>query len=239
MRLGDLLSHSILWGPVLVFALASSQAIQAAEPSPEPYLRTLYLIRHGSYAPDPKADPKLGPGLTPLGIAQARLVAARLASTSTGFDSMTSSPMTRAKETAAVVHAHLSGVPLDYSADLAECTPPAFRTLEEEKPEEMARCASRIDGVFAERFVPARGARRNEIIVAHGNVIRYLVTKALNVDTKAWLGMSVAHTSLTIIRVRPDGRMSVLAVGDVGHVPPNMQSWGGDADPQLVIPSTR
>ena len=218
---------------VLCLALASSQPAQAAEPAAENHPRTLYLIRHGSYAADPKADPRLGPGLTPLGIAQARLVAARLASMSIRFDSMTSSPMRRARETADVVHAQFPGVSLDVAPSLAECTPPAFRALEGEKPEEMARCALRVDGVFAERFVPARGAARNDVIVAHGNVIRYLVAKALEVDTRAWLGMSVAHTSLTVIRVRPDGKMSVLGVGDVGHVPPNMQSWGGDGDPQL------
>jgi len=48
--------------------------------------------------------------------------------------------------------------------------------------------------------------------------------------------MSVAHASVTIIRVRADGTMTVIAVGDIGHLPPNMQSWGGGADPQLAAP---
>jgi hypothetical protein len=30
--------------------------------------------------------------------------------------------------------------------------------------------------------------------------------------------------------------MNVLGVGDVGHIPPNMLSWGTKADPQLVPP---
>ena len=223
-----------------LFAAALSFPIHAAEPpSSETYTRTLYLIRHGSYSPDAKADPKLGPGLTPLGIAQARLVAARLAGMSIHFDSMTSSTMSRAMETTAVVRELLSEVPRTDSPDLVECLPQAFRSLEGETADKMAECARRLDTVFAARFVPARGAKRNEVIVAHGNVIRYLVTKALNVDTRAWLGMSVAHASLTIVRVRPDGRISVLSVGDVGHIPPNMQSWGSDADPQLVIPRSK
>jgi serine/threonine-protein phosphatase PGAM5 len=41
--------------------------VQAAE---APAARTIYLIRHGAYVPDPKADPAAGPGITPLGVAQ-------------------------------------------------------------------------------------------------------------------------------------------------------------------------
>jgi serine/threonine-protein phosphatase PGAM5 len=45
----------------------------------------------------------------------------------------------------------------------------------------------------------------------------------------------VAHASVTIIQVRADGAIRVIAVGDVGHVPPNLQSWGTDEDPQLTV----
>jgi serine/threonine-protein phosphatase PGAM5 len=103
-------------------------------------------------------------------------------------------------------------------------------------PDEQAACAKRLDLVFAADFKPATTADRNDLIVAHGNVIRYLVTKALGVDTRAWLGFSVAHASLTVIRVRADGTMTVVTVGDVGHIPPNMQSWGNDSDPELTLP---
>jgi len=68
-------------------------------------------------------------------------------------------------------------------------------------------------------------------------VIRYLVTRALGVDTRAWLEMSVGNASLTTIRVEADGRFKVIAVGDVGHIPPNLRS-GATVDPSrtLAIP---
>src|SRR6266853_4090346 len=110
------------------------------------------------------------------------------------------------------------------------------KVAKESDPKEAAACARRLDEAFKQFFVPAEGAARSDVVVCHGNVIRYFVTKALAVDTKAFLGMSVAHASLTVIRVRADGSMTVLAVGDVGHLPPNMQSWG-DSDPQLVVPN--
>jgi serine/threonine-protein phosphatase PGAM5 len=223
------LAFALAWTIIGVARAADSGATKS-------FTRTIYLVRHGAYVADPKADPQLGPGLTALGIAQARLVAARLRGMNVNFESMTSSTMTRAKETAAVMHESLPDVPVGQSALFVECTPPAFRALKDESVEEQAACAKRLDTAFSERFIPAGHADGSDLIVAHGNVIRYLITKALGVDTRAWLGMTVAHASLTVIRVRPDGTMSVLAVGDAGHLPPNMQSWGGEGDPQLVVP---
>ena len=201
------------------------------------FARTLYLVRHGAYLPDDKSDSQPGPGLSPLGIAQARLVAARLRSLPVNFDSMTTSTMTRARETSAVMHETLRNLPLTQSHLLAECAPPAWATLKDETLAEQLACARRLDQVFAERFKRAEKREAHEIVVAHGNVIRYLVTKALGADTRAWLGMSVAHASLTVIQARADGSMKVLTVGDSGHIPASLLSWGTDSDPQLEVPS--
>jgi serine/threonine-protein phosphatase PGAM5 len=220
---------------VLVWAclvLVCSGATAAESTAP----RTLYLVRHGAYVPDRNADPKLGPGLTPLGVAQARLIAARLNGSSATFDSMTSSTLLRARETAAVMHETLTKVPLAQSPLISECTPPVFETAEGEAARQRTECARQLDQAFAEFFTVAKGAPRNDILVAHGNVIRYLVVKALKVDSRAWLGMSVAHASLTVIQVQPDGSMRVLAVGDSGHIPSPLLSWGDQSDRQLVAP---
>jgi serine/threonine-protein phosphatase PGAM5 len=218
---------------LLLGACALTLGLHAATPA---YEHTVYLVRHGSYSPDPKIDPELGPGLNALGIAQARLVAARLRGLPFHFDTITSSTMTRARETATIIHDSLNEVMFGGSARFSECTPPAFRKLPDEPPDSQASCAQRLDDAFAVLFVPARTATRNDLVVAHGNVIRYFVMKALKADTRSWLAMSVAHASITIIRISGDGTIQVLAVGDAGHIPPNLQSWGGDADPQLVRP---
>lgn len=224
------------WATILVLTgIVASPCAATETGSSTAYARKIYLIRHGAYVPDPKADPELGPGLTPLGIAQARLLAARLVALPVHFDSATSSTMTRAKETADVIRQSFPDIPVQRSGSLSECTPPAFRTAEDQTPQAQATCAKRLDSVFAERFKSATGAERNELIVAHGNVIRYLITKALGVDTRSWLTMSVAHASVSVIRINPDGSFKVLSVGDIGHIPPNLQSWGTDSDPQLVV----
>ena len=189
---------------VLVWACFMLVSGIAAAQSPPTSPHTLYLIRHGAYVADRNADPQLGPGITPLGVAQARLIAARLSAAGVSFDSMTSSTLQRARDTAAVMHETLSNVPVAQSALLSECTPPQYETAADEVARERAGCAKQLDQAFAEFFTSVKGAKRNDILVAHGNVIRYLVVKALKVDPRAWLGMSVPHASLTVIQVLSD-----------------------------------
>ncbi len=207
-----------------------------------PAARILVLARHGHYEADANADPKLGPGLSPLGIAQSQLLGARLAGLPQPFDRMLVSPLTRAQETARVVAADLPKVERVDIPELAECTPPTRReeAVAGIPIDEQKACAAQLDKLFAEHFRPATGHERRELLVCHGNVIRYLITKALHVDSKAWLELSVGHTSLTTIRVEADGSYRLIAAGDVGHLPPNLLTGAlGDAERKLVVPAAR
>jgi hypothetical protein len=51
--------------------------------------------------------------------------------------------------------------------------------------------------------------------------------------------MSLAHASLTIIRITQAGKMLILSVGDVGHLPPSMTTGQGGIEPQLAIPTDK
>ncbi|WP_257386042.1 histidine phosphatase family protein [Tahibacter caeni] len=227
---------------VAVFALATAAPPAAAEQpaSAVPAVRDIVLVRHGNYLPDAAIDEKVGPPLSPIGVAQARLAGARLRGELPRPDALRVSPMQRARDTAAAIGAEFPGRAFEVVDDLAECTPPTrhAEVMAKEKPEDAAACKARLDRLFATYFRPAQGAARTELFVCHGNVIRYLVTRALGVDTAAWLEMSVGHASLTRIRVEPDGRIKVIAVGDVGHIPANLRTGAsGDADRGLATPS--
>jgi len=223
---------------ILLSLLAVAIPAESADPTPA-FTRTIYLIRHGAYDTEAKAPEETGASLTPLGIAQARLIAARMRGMPEHFDFIASSTMTRARETAAVIHEMLPDVETQQSQLLSECTPPTRneRVAQKLKPGEADACAKQLNQAFREYFIPAKGAKRHELLICHGNVIRYFVTRALGVDTAAWLDMSVAHTSLTVIRVVGDGSYKVLSVGDVGHLPPNLQSGTSSSDPELRLPS--
>jgi serine/threonine-protein phosphatase PGAM5 len=223
----------------ILLLATSAFAASAAEPTPPPAARTIYLVRHGNYVADPSADEKLGPGLSPLGVAQAHLAGARLAAMAGHIDALHASPMQRARDTAAIIGQDLPGQRFDVVDDLAECTPPTrvASAMADEKPDDLAACSAQLDRVFAKYFVPAQGHEQTELFVCHGNVIRALVVRALGVDKDAWLGMSVGHASITRLRVHPDGRIQVIAVGDVGFLPPNLLT-GTSSDPErsLAVP---
>lgn len=211
----------------------------AAETS-VPATRTIVLVRHGYYLSDPAVDPKLGPHLAPIGVAQAHLVGARLAGLPTRFDAMLVSPVQRARDTAAIIAGDFPGRHFEVVDDLAECTPPTRRAeiMAKEKPADLAACKQQLDRLFARYFTPATGRAQTELMVCHGNVIRNMVVRALGVDSKAWLEMSVGNASITRILVEADGRFKVISVGDVGHLPPNLRTGAsGDVERSLDIPA--
>ncbi|GAB2543100.1 histidine phosphatase family protein [Rhodanobacter koreensis] len=218
---------------LLLITPARSADIQA------PAARTIVLVRHGYYVPDPALGDQPGPHLASIGVAQAQLVGARLAGLPTRFDAMYVSPVQRARDTAAIIAADFPGRHFEVINDLAECTPPTRRAdiMAQEKPKDLATCTAQLDRVFTRYFKPATGHERTELFVCHGNVIRYLVMRALGVDTKAWLEMSVGNASITEIRIEANGSFKVISVGDVGHLPPSMLTGAtGDREHNLAIP---
>ncbi len=205
-------------------------------------IHMIYLVRHGQYDQEDDRDPDIGKALVPLGVAQARLVGARLgarlAAVPVKMTGLYSSTMTRARETALVIGAEFPELELQQTRVLRECTMPTWREdiMAREDPEDLAECRDQVERAFAEFFVPSPDADRHDILVCHGNVIRYFVTKVLGVDTMSWLVMSVGNSSLTVVRVNPDGTMKLLSVGDIGHLPPNLQTGLDRKDKSLVVP---
>ncbi len=224
---------------------AAAPASAAAAPTG---VRTLYLVRHGAYDIDDPRDESVGRGLVPIGVAQARLAGDRLRGLPFTFDAILASPFTRARETAEGIAAQLRGA--DASAlqiaiepDLAECTPPTRRAdiMAQEKAEDLAACSAQLERLAGRLLAPLSAGEgdRRELVVAHGNVIRWLATRALAVDPAAWLGMSIGHASLTVLAIDGQGQVRVLAVGDVGHLSPGMQTgaFGNRESWELVAPA--
>jgi serine/threonine-protein phosphatase PGAM5 len=206
--------------------------------------RTIYLIRHGDYDQTDTSDADVGKKLTQLGIAQTRLLSNRLKGIPVEFTSLTSSTMTRARETAMVINEVFPELNLQQSPLISECTPPTWRKdiMAGVDTTEKEHCVANIEQAFNKYFVPTPDENdRNDIIVCHGNVIRYLVTKVLNVDTMSWLQMSITNCSLTIIRILQDGSMKLDTFGDYGHIPENMRTYTGGENEikELVVPAVK
>ena len=213
-------------------------AAETAAPARPSFTRTIYLVRHGLNETSQKVDPAIGPGLAPLGVVQARLIATRLRGLPITFTSLTSSTMTRARQTAQIIGESFPQLPLANTPLLSECTPRTWNEeiMKNEKPAKLDAAEAQLNEAFAKFFVAATERDENDLLVCHANVIRYFVTKALGVDTKAWRNFFLANCSLTIIQVTPTGVFRVLAVGDVGHIPLTLQSGLTPTEPRLAAP---
>jgi serine/threonine-protein phosphatase PGAM5 len=208
-------------------------AAPAAAPAvaTSPGARTLYLIRHGLYDETDPRDEAVGKGLTEDGRSQARLTGARLAALGIQFDTLWTSPLTRARETSAIIAQSLRGLAPRLAPELAECTPTTWRrdvtaTLAEGEAE---ACRAQLEQAFARFFTPSPAGDRHELLVCHGNVIRWLWCRALGVDPAAWLGMAIANCSVTVIQIKPDGACKLYLFGDAAHLPLELQTYPGGA----------
>ena len=216
---------------LLLLAAAVCLAVPAGAAA-EAGSRTVYLIRHGEYDHDHTQDEDTGRGLVDLGRRQAEVLADRLAEMPLEFTSLQSSTMTRARQTADIIGERLGLVP-DRHRDIRECTPPTWREdiMAELEEGDGEPCAELLEAAFARIFVPAVDETARDLVVCHGNVIRWFVCRVLNVDPMAWLGMSIANCSVTVVRVAPDGKLKLLSFADTGHLTPDMTVFPGNWRP--------
>lgn len=180
--------------------------------------RILYLVRHGQYHMDPTLN-SYG-GLTALGRRQARRVAKRLAQYP--IDVMHHSDMLRAHQTADLIALRFADLKMRKSPLLREGLP-GFRG---ERPTARTRATQqRMDSAFHKYFRPTRGRDRHELVVCHGNIIRYLCMRVLDVPPGTWWRMDTLQCGLTVVRITgPDDRF-LETYNDVGHLPPAMHTF--------------
>ncbi|XP_065322192.1 serine/threonine-protein phosphatase PGAM5, mitochondrial-like isoform X3 [Gordionus sp. m RMFG-2023] len=185
--------------------------------------RYLFLIRHGQYNLEGSSD--FERELTSLGQNQAQITGERLREFNHPFARIFHSSMTRAKQTAEFIHKNFPDLPLVSCDLLREGAPvPPEPAIKHWKPEasEFFQQGIRIEAAFRKYFHRAHPEQTQdsyEIIVCHANVIRYFVCRALQLPAQAWLRMSLNNGSITMITIRPDGRVLLRALGDSGHIP--------------------
>ena len=75
------------------------------------------------------------------------------------------------------------------------------------------------------RADPDETAEVVDVLVCHGNVIRYFVCRALQFSPDAWLHFNVNNASITHLNLRPSGRVSIHNIGEAGHLPKKMLTY--------------
>ncbi len=189
-------------------------------------VRFVYLIRHGSYHRQADQDDVTGNGLDPLGHQQAHWTGKRLATLPVKISSLVSSDFTRARETADDIGQEVGVTPVRDPL-LHECSPPSGPAPDAAHPDspEARQCAADLTAAFAKYFRPSPGADARDVLVCHGNVIRWLVGHALGLDPRTWTRMDIANGGITVIAVYPDGVTQLVTYSDTGHIPPASQTW--------------
>jgi len=174
--------------------------------------RTLVLLRHGQY------DTEDGGKLTALGRQQAHAAGKYLASIP--IDAIWASTLVRAKETAQIVADVLGTHAPRHTGILREglyTKVEGYVVPASERREDRARA----DAAFAKFFRKSR-TDRTELVVCHGNLIRYLLCRALHVPVVKWLRMTTNHCGITRVLIRETGAVRVVSYNETSHLPTSL-----------------
>jgi serine/threonine-protein phosphatase PGAM5 len=189
--------------------------------------RTIYLVRHGQHDVNhPEAD-EMGGGLTKLGVLQAQITAVRLRSLP--VVAIHYSSLRRTTETASIIAHDHPDIPVRKTRLLWECipfVPTAFADQfnRQYATEELSAGRFQAYRVFTRFFRRSLGADKSEIIVSHGNLIRYLVLRALGASPAGWTNLDICNCGITEIGIEEDGRMVLVSYNDTGHLPPDLRT---------------
>jgi serine/threonine-protein phosphatase PGAM5 len=189
--------------------------------------RTIIFVRHGQYSSEPEK-------LTKLGCKQAQLTAKALALLSPSKIHCSTAP--RAMETASIISQHTD---LKFKAhdmfregflpgtvDFNKLVTAKLTAKEKKSFFAKAKAArATADLAFETLFKAPQRGQTTELVVAHGNVIRHWVCKALNIPPEHWTKMDVSHTSLTTIRISKSGNITLLGFADIGHLPLKLRTY--------------
>lgn len=192
--------------------------------------KILYLVRHGQAAyTDSAANlPKDMHGyLTDLGQEQARLTAQRLAQLP--ITTIYHSDLQRATQTATAIAAELPHVSLCSTPLLRECIPclpsrPITRKIDFD-PEVIAENQNRVEQVFTQYFAQSEAdSDQHEALVCHGNIIRYLICRSLQVEPQAWINADTHNCGISEVSVE-NNKTLLVSYNDTGHLPYSMRTF--------------
>jgi serine/threonine-protein phosphatase PGAM5 len=193
--------------------------------------RVLYLVRHGQHRRLPQEEAsteqpnRSDGGLTSLGRKQAELTGRRLILHPIGAIHCSSLP--RASETAEIIAKEFPGVTPRRSCVLWECVPSVPSQLSALFPgmscTDVAGGRERAEKAYARYFKSARGVDKHEVLVCHGNLIRYFVTRVLDVESDAWVRLGTFNCGITEVRVNGSWQ-TLVSHNDCGHLPVGMRT---------------
>jgi serine/threonine-protein phosphatase PGAM5 len=188
----------------------------------------LYLVRHGEHQ---DAEHGLRDGkLSERGKRQATLIADRLGGIP--FDAVVHSPLDAPAETARIMRERLPSIVPEPSTLLFDCVPSGknadmphayrgfFTGVTEE---EVAAGQAQMEDAVAEWFTPST-RDRHDLLITHNAVVAWFVREVFAAPDWRWMGTNVAHTALTVIRVRSAKPPELVTLNDTAHLPVELRT---------------
>jgi len=212
--------------------------------------RHLYVIRHGQRLSGNGND-RLGLGITDIGKIQAEHTAERLRLIP--VNSIYYSTLRRASETAKIISQYLPKAQMHGSQLLWECIPylpPDFITWYKANrgrishdsittPIQMAPWLAlwtadtswdvieqgfeQAKQAWAHFFRPAR-EERHEVLVCHGNILRFFMVRALQAPLHTWINTDINNCGISEFVVHPGGEVALVSHNDTGHLPDSFRT---------------
>lgn len=75
------------------------------------------------------------------------------------------------------------------------------------------------DKAYDRFFIRARTREKHDILVCHGNIIRYFVTKAVRVLPEVWGNMAIHNCGITVLKVNKSGKVILYTFNDYAYMP--------------------
>ena len=191
------------------------------------FTKTIILVRHGQYIAKDEIEIER---LTELGRQQAWLAGERLKENA-HIDRIIYSTMPRAIETAQIIKEQLGFLgSFESTDDIRECVPGFPKKLRKKFgfTDEMGlkKGETHAEKAFKKYF---RFPKKNslEVLVCHGNLIRYLVCRILEIDSLIWRNMDIQQGAISVIELRSVGSQKKVLIShnDVGHIPKEKRTF--------------
>lgn len=189
--------------------------------------KVIYLVRHGQAAYAETTPKDVQGYLTDLGRQQALLAAKRLSQLP--ITTIYHSDLQRATETAELIATQFPHIPMHSTALLRECIPclpmRAMTWAANIPPEKIQGNRQRLDHAFTQYFQAIEDVDQHDILVCHGNMLRYLICRALQVAPEAWLNADIHNCGISEVSVETNGKIMLISHNDTGHLPYSMRTF--------------
>jgi serine/threonine-protein phosphatase PGAM5 len=207
--------------------------------------RHIYAVRHGQRLPGNGTD-RLGLGITDTGKIQAEFTGERLSLIP--INTIHYSTLRRAAETAKIIAEYNPNARTQGSQLLWECIPylpadfitwykvnrgrinqdrittplqmtPWLNLWNPETPwETIEKGFTQAQQAWTHFFRPVR-EERHEVLVCHGNILRYFMVCALRAPLETWINADINNCGISEFVVNPGGEVMLVSHNDTGHLP--------------------